>query len=214
MRQLMKYSLLSLILFLSGCYGIQESYDYKAENVDPHLNMSVWEFIESRPDTLSLQKEAIEYVSETYPEIKEYYTQTDKKYTYLLMRNDAFTRSNAPLGLFAKMGVKSVRQMDVRTLRNILLYSIIEGCYHAIDVSGGLGFDPVNVINLWKPSPPEVTFNDVEMTLCMEEDRLTTFGALILNKNVPNRLEVAAVNCNYLATNGAVHIFNYQYFYE
>lgn len=192
----------------NGCLGLQESFDYVSQDLDPHFNMTVWEFIELRQDVLSIQKAAIEYVDESYPGFKDYYTQTDKKYTYLLMHNNAFTR--AELGLFVKYGIKdyknaTIRSLKVEDVKTLLLYSIVEGYYHTVNVDGGVSFSPQNVITLWKST-------EAEMTFCMEHAK-SGYGAFVVNRNVSSRQESSARNSNHLMTNGAVHIFDYQYFY-
>ncbi len=213
MKKSIKYIFIFFLsIHLSGCWGIQESYDYKPDNVDQHTNMSAWEFIESRPDVFSLYKEAIEYVDESYPGFKDYFTKKETLYTYLILNNTAFTsESTTAPGLYMKYGIRTpstatVRSINVDDMKKILSYSIIKGCYHAIDVSGAIGFEPMNVISVWESQ-------EAEITLCMNEGRTTSFSALVVNRGVPNHPEVIARNCNYLLTNGAAHVFNAQYFY-
>jgi uncharacterized surface protein with fasciclin (FAS1) repeats len=82
-----------MILFLTGCsmFGLdlQENYDYKHSYYSTRLNQSALEFMESRPDLFSGMMDAIRYVEDIEPGIRQMYT--DKDNTYLLLTNDALT---------------------------------------------------------------------------------------------------------------------------
>ena len=70
------------IITFASCekLALQKSYDYEGQAIDPHVNMTTWQFMQSRPDVFSLMSEAIEYAG-----MKSVYEQTDTKYTYLLI---------------------------------------------------------------------------------------------------------------------------------
>lgn len=76
-------------LFLSGCGKLQDSYDYKPSFYDTNINMSVMDFMKSRPDMFSGMLAAIEYVDKdpAYKDVKELYA--TKGNTFLLLHNNA-----------------------------------------------------------------------------------------------------------------------------
>lgn len=206
MKNIIKFIfILSLLPVFYGCWGIQDSYDYEPSNVSPYLNMTAWEFIESRQDTFSLFKQAIQHVDNTYTGFKDYYTQTDRQYTYMFLNNNAFTGSS---GILANAGATTVGDMNPALLRDILLYHIVEGYYHSLDVSGSLSFDPINVITLLKTQ-------DAVMTLRINDlNSRPNYSRLVANYNAGTSTARTAVTSNLIATNGVIHVFSYQLIYK
>lgn len=198
---------LSFAVMLGGCLDIQGSYDYKPSLVDPNLNMSAWEFIESRTDTFSILKQAIEFVDQTYPGFKDLYTQTDRKYTYLFLNNAGFTATTGGVFRNAGGGIASVSQMNPAALRNILLYHIVDGFYHSHSREGSLSFDPINVITMLRSQ-------DAIMTMKISNaNSRTEFSRLIVNDTAGSSTPVMAATSNLIATNGAIHVFSRQIVY-
>ena len=210
----MKYTIKSLILLLTacclhGCYGIQESYDYKPAKANPYLNQSVWEYIESRQDIFSLFKECVEHVDAAYPGFKDLYTQTTEKYTYLLLTNNAFSGTQ---GIFNQIGgstaITEVDALDPEKLRDALLYHIVEGHYHSLDVSGSLSFSRIYVVTLLKKQ-------DAIMTMKLEDNTgRNYYTRLVVNENTGSSLERWAKTSNLVATNGIIHIFDSYIYYK
>jgi hypothetical protein len=78
-------------LLLTACNKLQDGYDYKPSFYDTHINMSVMEFMQSRPEMFSGMLAAIEYVDKdpAYKDVKEMYSSTEN--TFLLLHNNALT---------------------------------------------------------------------------------------------------------------------------
>jgi uncharacterized surface protein with fasciclin (FAS1) repeats len=78
-------------LLLAACNKLQDGYDYNKSFYDTQLNMSVVDFMQSRPELFSGMLAAIEYVDKdpAYKDVKEMYTSTDN--TFLLLHNNALT---------------------------------------------------------------------------------------------------------------------------
>lgn len=205
MKQIVKYlAIIYLLIGVSGCYPIQESYDYKPVQADPYVNMTAWEFIESRQDVFSLLKEAIEYVDESFPEIgiSKIYQQTEHKYTFCFLNDKGMEDVMKNNG-----NVTSVTDIDPAVLRDILLYHIIDGYYHSLDVSGSLNFDPIYVVTLWK-SPKAI------MTLKInDKESNTEYSRLYANYGAGASTARLAVTSNIIANNGVIHVFNNQLIY-
>lgn len=187
-----------------GCLDIQGSYDYEPSNANPYLSVTAWEFIEQRQDTFSILKEAIEYVDVAYPGFKNLYTQTDKKYTYLFLDDAGFTATG---GVFKNAGVSSVQAMNPEKLRDILLYHIVEGCYHSLSIGGSLNFEPINVITLLKSQ-------DAVMTMRISDaNSRTDYSRLKINENAGSSPVITAATSNLIPTNGVIHVFSKQLIY-
>lgn len=197
--------LLSLMTLMIGCLDIQDSYDYEPSNANPYLEMTTWEFIVQRQDTFSILKSAIEYVDTAYPGFKNLYTQTDKKYTYLLLNDAGFTATG---GVFKNSGVTSVQAMNPEKLRDILLYHIVEGAYHSLNTEGSLNFEPINVITLLKSQ-------NAVMTMCISNaNSRTDYSRLKINQNLGSSTVVTAATSNLMPTNGVIHVFSQQIIYK
>ena len=179
------------VLQLSSCLALQENYEYVPTNADPHIGMTAWEFIGERQDIFSSLKEAIEYVSETWPEMQELYSSADHMYTYMFMNNSAFSN------LMSSNGVSAIRDFDPEQLRDILLYHIVDGYYHSLDASGGLSFDNLYVVTLYRSQ-------DVSMVLKLDNrNGRGSYGRLVVNDNTG----YPAVTSNLVATNGIINVF-------
>ncbi|MDU1891544.1 MAG: fasciclin domain-containing protein [Dysgonomonas sp.] len=206
MNKIIKYILaMSFLAILAGCYDLQESYDYEPVNANPYLNVSAWEFIEARQDTFSLLKQAIEHVDASFPGFKDYYKQSDKKYTFMFLNNAAFRDKD---GVFVNTGQKEISAIDPVVLKDILSYHIVDGYYHSLDREGSLNFDPINVITLWKSQ-------DAVMTLRLNNSvTQVNYSRLIVNNNTGTSPTRTAVTSNLIATNGVIHVFSQQIIYK
>lgn len=206
MKHIVKYLIILLTLGNVGCWDLQESYHYEPSNANPYLNLTAWEFIEARIDTFSLFKEAIEYVDENEPGFKDIYQQTTAKKTFLFLNNNAFRASSN--SVFSNNGgVTNVRQIPYTTVRDILLYHIVYGYYHSLDVSGSLGFEPVYVIT-------HLHSQNSFMTMRIQDaSSRTTYSRLYVNENNGSSRAYYAVTSNLIATNGVIHVFSNQLVY-
>jgi hypothetical protein len=126
-------------LIFTGCeiFGlkVQESYDYDydAGQYDNHINMTVWEFINSRQDLFALMKEAIEYA-----DMQDMYNEANA--TYILLADKAFNSTTAAdLSYFqthkltddkgAAYAPISMTQYPKDIVKEFLLYHIVKGKY-------------------------------------------------------------------------------------
>jgi uncharacterized surface protein with fasciclin (FAS1) repeats len=182
----------------TGCgLDLQKNYDYEASVDDPHVYVTAWEFFNNNPDTFSELVEAIDYTGLT-----EYYTQTKEKYTFLALNNtgmQAYRESVFP-------GTKSIRECDKETVKNMLLYHIVDGEYSSY------GQLPDEAIFVMTMLPGE---NGL-MTMCVWKNPWqAAVGKILVNEtgsngNSPQR---KAKTSNIMPTNGVIHIFeNYCYY--
>ena len=76
-------------LVFCGCNKLQDGYEYNASYYDTNLNMSVLDFMKSRPDMFSGMLAAINYVDQdpAYSDVKKMYSSTGN--TFLLLHNTA-----------------------------------------------------------------------------------------------------------------------------
>ena len=194
--------LLSLFAFLfllsfSSCekLALQKSYDYEGQAIDPHVNMTTWQYMASRPDVFSLMSEAIEYAG-----MKAVYEQTDQKYTYLLINNTGMT------AFITKYGFSSIKNIDAEKVKKLLQYHVIEGDYHAYDKK--LPTEPIYVKTL-------LDGEDGLLTIKVNKSSANSVGSPITNGNIIVNLRasnfvsasISSVTSNILPLNGAIHVF-------
>ena len=185
------------LLTLTGCkkLALQKSYAYEGEAIDTHVNMTTWQFMQSRPDVFSLMTEAAEYAG-----MKSVYEQTDAKYTYLLINNTGMT------SFITKYGFSSIKNIDAEKVRKLLQYHIIEGEYHAYDKK--LPTEPIYVKTL-------LAGEDGLLTIKVNKSSANSVGSPITNGNIIVNLRpsnfvsasISSVTTNILTTNGAIHVF-------
>ncbi|HEX5651832.1 MAG TPA: hypothetical protein VFX58_02090, partial [Chitinophagaceae bacterium] len=87
-KQLIIASLLSWLV-ITGCDKLQDGYDYEQSFYDNKLNMSVMDFMQSRPELFSGMLAAINYVDQdpNYADVKQMYSSDGN--TFLLLHNNA-----------------------------------------------------------------------------------------------------------------------------
>ena len=110
-----------LLMLMSSCgLDLQTDYDYRPSVDDPHIQMTVWEYMSKNQDDFSIFQEAITYVG-----LEDYYRQSACKYTFLLLNNAAM---RAYMGdVFP--GVQSISECDSVIVKKMLLYHIVDGEY-------------------------------------------------------------------------------------
>ena len=135
---------LALAVMVTGCevFGLdyQEPYDfdYSAGIPSNRVNMSTWDFIQSRPDIFTLLTDAINYTG-----LQEEFKQPGC--TYLLPTDAAFNSETASdksyfqthqlsyfdeeLGEVVFYAPTSVRVYPVEQIKEFLLYHIVKGTY-------------------------------------------------------------------------------------
>ena len=189
---------LSALTLLSACnnFKMQTDYHYEGAPLDPHVKMNAWEYINSRED-LSEMVEAIEYTG-----MQDYYTQTDRTITYLLLNNDAFMNFRT-----AHAQVDKIYYCDRDEVPRLLLYHMVVGEYHSMDQK--LPVEPIYVKTLLEGEWGL-------MTLKVNKSSSNSIGFPISNGNIVanekgsnfNSKRISSVASNVMPTNGIIHIFN------
>ena len=127
------------ILALTGCdLDLQKNYDYEPSVDDPYVKVTAWEYFQDHKDMFSELIAAIEYTG-----LKDYYTQTDNKYTFLAL-------NNAGMQLYREnefAGAASITDCDKEKVTNMLLYHIVDGEYSSY---GQLQVEPMFVLTMLK----------------------------------------------------------------
>lgn len=196
-----KYSLFlgGLILTLLSACGLdlQTDYDYKPSVDDPHVNMTVWDYMSTHQADFSTFQQAVEYVG-----LEDYYQQMKSKYTYLLLNNTAMKAYMDDVF----PGTESISDCDSATVRKMILYHIIDGEYSSY---GQLDVEPRYVLTMLQGEEGLMTMS------VWKNPWQAAVGKVLVNQtgsnaNSPQR---NAKTSNILATNGVVHIFeNYCYY--
>lgn len=189
--------MMALLTVFCSCkkFPLQKNYEFSGEAVDPHVNMTAWAFMQSRPDVFSLMTEAVKYAGMT-----SVYEQMDVKYTYLFINNVGMA------AFIAKYGVLTVQNIDVDKVKKMLQYHIIEGEYHAYDKK--LPVEPIYVKTL-------LAGEDGLLTIKVNKSAAGSIGSPIANGNIvlnllnSNFLSVSSssVTSNLMPLNGVIHVF-------
>jgi uncharacterized surface protein with fasciclin (FAS1) repeats len=188
---------MALLTVFGGCkkLPLQKNYEFSGEAVDPHVNMTAWAFMQSRPDVFSLMTDAVKYA-----DMVSFYEQMDVKYTYLFINNTGMA------AFIAKYGVLTVQNIDVEKVKKMLRYHIIQGEYHSYDKK--LPVEPIYVKTL-------LTGEDGLLTIKVNKSAAGSIGSPIANGNIvlnllnSNFLSVSSssVTSNLMPLNGVIHVF-------
>lgn len=187
-----------LLMLMSSCgLDLQTDYDYRPSVDDPHIQMTVWEYMSKNQDDFSIFQEAITYVG-----LEDYYRQSACKYTFLLLNNAAM---RAYMGdVFP--GVQSISECDSVIVKKMLLYHIVDGEYSSY---GQLDVEPRYVITMLSGEEGLMTMS------VWKNPWQTAVGKVLVNQTGSNEKSPQrnAKTSNIMATNGVIHIFeNYCYF--
>lgn len=191
-----------LVLFLfNSC--VQKDYDYVKTPIDPHVDMSVWDFIVSRPDEFSLLVEAI-----IHADMVELYRQTEKRYTYLLLNNQAMRTF---LGVY---GSETAVTLEPEIVQKLLSYHTIEGDYHAFNMK--LPVEPIFVKTLLEGEDGLLTIkvSKSQIGQATNQDQIIN-GNINVNDVGSNGSspEILSVTSNILTWSGPAHVFRkYSYY--
>lgn len=192
-----KLLLLLAVAAIAGCddMKLQTDADYDASVLDPHIDMTAWEYLESRSDIFSKFMTAVEAAG-----MKEYYTQTERAYTFLVLTDGAVNN------FVGALGCTTVEECPVEEVRNLILYHIVDGEYSSY---GDLPVEPIFVLTLRRGEEGLMTM------LTRKNPWMADAGKVVVNNtgsngSSPMRL---AVSSNIMPTNGVVHVFdNYCYY--
>lgn len=195
-KNICRISMALIAVIVSSC-SLQKDYDYKSEILDPHVNMTAWEYFKTRPDVFSGVMDAIQYA-----EMEEYYQQSDVKYTFLALNNTAmnlFITNTNPAAI-------SVTQLDKAVVKKMLQYHIIKGEYSAYKQ---LPVEPIFVLTLLPGQEGLMTI------LVRKSPWQDDAGKVFINDTGSNGTSPSrsAVTSNIMPTNGVIHVMaNYCYY--
>lgn len=185
----------ALLCSCSG-FGLQKDYKYESQPLDPHVDMTAWEYMQSRDD-LSEMVEAVEYTG-----MADYYSQTDSCLTYLFLNNTAMANFR---NVHAQ--VDKISYCDVDDVKRLLLYHIVVGKYHSLDRK--LPVQPIYVKTLLEGEWGLMTLN-------VNKSSSNSIGSPIANGNIVanetssnfRSKRISSVTSNVMPVNGVIHIFN------
>ena len=157
--------ILNTILILGAAVSIasctlklQKNEKYEGKALDPHENVTAWEFMQKHSDIFSNMMKAVETCG-----LKDYYTQTSKTYTYIVFSEEEMAKSIANI---------QANPSEIPLLKDTLLFHIVDGDYHGY---GTLSFMPVDVTTLLGP--------DYRMTMALTGPNTNTYQTIYNNKN-------------------------------
>ena len=193
MKRFIPIIIAAALALAAGCdkLPLQKSYSYDPVPLDPHQNMTCWEYICSSGDLTSMRK-AIEMCG-----MQDYYSGNGEKYTFLLLDETAFATYILP-----GMEVGTVEEADPSELRDILMFHIIYGEYDSYN--GTLSYDPIHVITLWQSLDAVMTIklNDDDTLSNKRQDKVTFMD------QCGSSTVVYATTSDLLMTNGPAHILS------
>jgi len=215
-KQLIILALVSICMMNSSCekLKLQKHAVYEASYYDNKLNMSVIDFMISRPDMFSGMLSAIDYVDAdpNYKDVKEMYSKTGD--TYLLLHNNAlinledansfFSRnmvldqnpSSPTFGLMTRGTAWSQYSREV--VANLLKYHVMKGTYSF----STLNSDP-KWIDTYAISP---TNDSAKVFIYLQATR---DGYLLINNYVGTPAgNIRPRTPDLYATNGVIHVMN------
>lgn len=184
-------------LVFSAC-SLQTDYDYEPHTLDPKVDMTAWEYFETRKEVFSSFIEAIEYAG-----MEEYYKQEKEKYTFLALSNEGmnvFITSINPAAV-------SVTQLDKEVVKKMLQYHIVKGEYSSYSQ---LPVEPIFVLTLLKGEEGLMTM------LVRKSPWQDDAGKVFINDTGSNGTSPArsAVSSNIMPLNGVIHVFNNYCYYK
>lgn len=201
MKKMKKLTIIvSLSLALSGCefmgLSLQEDYEYKPRALNPQINMTVQEFMNSNPEgAFDSLFSAIEYAG-----LEAEFSAPGR--TFFLLHNLAIYRlgSNGlidPNCYFAKFkvnGVNAARWTDypVEQVRDLLLYHIVDTHY---------SYDNLTPDNLQVNTLLEGEKGTMLLRIVNDRDSRVTINDFFGSQKVTR-----ARTSNLLATDGTIHI--------
>lgn len=182
-----------MTLALTSCeLELQKNYDYEPSVADPHVKMTAWEFFQNNQNMFSELIAAIEYT-----DLKDYYTQTENKYTFLALNNigmQAFRNNECG-------GVASITDCNKDQVKDLLLYHIVDGEYSSY---GQLQVEPMFVLTMLRGENGLMTMS------VWKNPWQAAVGKILVNQTGSNgnSLQRQAKMSNILPTNGVIHIFD------
>ena len=189
----------ALVAVGCGDMKLQTDADFDASVLDPHIDMTAWEYFETRSDIFSKFMAAIELA-----DMKEYYTQTAHPYTFLALTNTAVD------GFVSGAGFSSVEEVPAESLQSLIRYHIVDGVYSSY---GDLPVEPIFVLTLLRG---EEGLQSHVVNGGVDLHAMADAGKIVVNNtgsngSSPMRL---AVSSNIMPLNGVVHVFESHCYYK
>lgn len=200
------FKLMLGVIMVTSCngFGLQKDYKYESKPLDPHIDMTTWEFINEGylKDSLTIFKEAIVYAG-----LEEMYQQTGNVYTYLLINNFGMNK------FIVAKGVTDIHHIEKEQVARMLQYHTIIGEYHAYNKK--LPVEPIYV----KTKLEDMEHQDWGMmTIKVNKSSQNSIGQypnisngnIVINETGSNfkAKRISSVTSNIMPKNGFIHIFN------
>ncbi len=170
------FTLVTIIGTFTQC-EIQDSFEYQASPDNSTLGISCLEFIQDRSDIMSMMQDAINRAG-----MQSYYSE-NKGYTYILPRNNAWTK------YLKTNSYTSISDIPVVTLQNILKYHLVKATINFSDPALITSNNPIAY--------------DTESGTIMYLSHNTNFQGLI-NQNTKKSWTI--ITSNLVPTNGVIHV--------
>jgi Fasciclin domain len=199
MKKYLIIIVLALGFVLQSCLPLMDDFQYTPSPRENNMKMSAWSFINQRAEFQSFV--SLIKVSGIDTML---YAQTQKKYTYLILNANAVALLLNDKYASSIPNMSSLTDVQKADLRNRLLYHIIDGYYYGLP-GGNLGFDPVNVITLWKDK-------NAVMVLKLDQTANPTYASLTdcsfaVNSYAPVApTTYKAITSNLFVTNGVMDV--------
>ena len=194
-----KIACFAVLLLAAGCddMKLQTDAEYNGSVLDPHINMTAWEYFESRSDISSDFMPAIAHAG-----MRDSYTQTGHEYTFLALTNTAISTFVNSYGTYT-----SITEVPVEDVKNLLLYHIVDGRYSGY---GELQVEAMFVLTLRRGEQGLMTM------LTRKNPWMAHAGAITVNDTGTNGNSPLrhAVSSNIMPTNGVIHVFDDYCYYK
>ncbi len=199
MKKYLIIAAFALGFVLQSCLPLMDDFQYTPSPRENNMKMSAWSFINQRAEFQSFV--SLIKVSGIDTML---YAQTAKKYTYLILSANAVALLLNDKYASSIPNMSSLTDVQKADLRNRLLYHIIDGYYYGLP-GGNLGFDPVNVITLWKDK-------NAVMVLKLDQTANPTYASstdseLSVNSYLPQSTSThIAITSNLFVSNGVMDV--------
>jgi hypothetical protein len=211
-----------IMLLTNGCklanLDLQQNSDYTPQVLDPHINMSAWQYIKNRSygpkDTVfKFMRQAIEYSGIDTNE----YIKSGR--TFIFLHNDAIFRTTTTnkittittdcyFGKYLVNGKPGTKWSDYPKdqVKNYLLYLIVQGVY---------SFDNLTVNNTIVNTLQPLNYDPLNPTSIMQIRVNNDSNFTMRFNDFSNSVGYVSVRTsNILATNGDIHVIDRVLFYQ
>lgn len=201
MKRFLIVSVFVLSFMFQSCLPLMEDYEYTPSPRENNMKMSTWSFISQHADFQSFV--SLIKISGIDTML---YVQTTKKYTYLILNESAVAT------LLSEKYSSSISNMAILTneqkadLKNRLLYHIIDGYYFGLP-GGNLGFNPINVITLWRDKNSVMVIK-LDKTPIPTRSNSTDCMLSVNSYKPESDINFKAVTSNLFVTNGVMAVLN------